>query len=397
MENPTYLFAGRLIDGTGGPTRHDVLIQTEEGIITSMRRIKPDDLSALEGERVDLSQCTLLPGLVDCHVHLTMSGTSDMEIRRHQLNFTFEQAGPVIARHLSHHLQHGIVALRDGGDSAGHTLRYRKELLPASGLPCCVRAAGKAWRARGRYGRIIGRPPHEGCSLAQCITEDENGADHIKIVNSGLNSLTEFGKETAPQFPPEELDGAVQAARRKTLKCMVHANGKAPVRYAIDAGCHSIEHGFFMGRENLERMADLQVFWVPTAITMKAYSEELVNGSLESDIAKRTLDHQLEQIAYARNLGVPIAVGTDSGSLGVHHGASYPGELELLLDAGFSIEEAVCCASLEGARLLGLKNELGQLKKGMPATFVAVKGHPSDLPRSLALPVAVYVSGKRVS
>jgi imidazolonepropionase-like amidohydrolase len=365
----------------------------EEGIITSIRRVKPDDFKYLQGPLADFSHCTILPGLVDCHVHLTMSGTNDPEIRRHQLNYTFDQAGRTIAEHLSCHLNHGIVAVRDGGDSAGHSLRYRQDGQLPECFPGFVKSAGKAWRAKGRYGRLIGRAPQEGRSLSECITEDESRPDHIKIINSGLNSLEELGKETLPQFEPRELDAAVQAGRRKLLKCMVHANGKVPVRHAVDAGCHSIEHGFFMGHENIERMADLQVFWVPTAITMKAYSEELAKDSLQSDISRRTLDHQLEQIAYARHLGVPIAVGTDSGSLGVHHGASYPRELELLMSAGFSTEEAVSCASLEGARLLGLKNELGQVRKGLPATFVVVEGPPSHLPRSLATPVAIYVGG----
>ena len=141
-------------------------------------------------------------------------------------------------------------------------------------------------------------------------------------------------------------------------------------------------------------MADLQVFWVPTAITMKAYARELPRGALEAEIAWRTLEHQMKQIAYARRLGVPVVVGTDSGSLGVHHGLAAAEEMEILVDAGYSIEEAVCCATSDPSRLLGLRGETGQIKKGMEATFVVVPGPPETLLHRMGRPEKVFVQGR---
>lgn len=390
------VLAGWVLDGTGGPIRHLTLIEIEEGTISLIRRVKRDDLPLPGESTLDLSTCTVLPGLVDSHVHLTMSGTTDEAIRRRQLSLSFDEARQVIRRHLQDQAMHGVVLVRDGGDAAGHTLRFAEEELPRLDLPVGVKAAGKAWRARGRYGRLIGRPPREDLTLAQAIGEKGRLADHVKIVNAGLNSLKELGKETPPQFTEEELGAGLQAARRLGLKTMVHANGRAPVRHAVDGGCSSIEHGFFMGRDNIERMAELQVTWVPTAVTMKAYAVQLVRGSVEADVAARTFEHQLEQMSLARKWGVPMAVGTDSGSLGVDHGLALIEELKIFMHCGFSVEEAVSCASLEGARLLGMKGELGQLKKGMPATFVAVKGDPFQLPDTLREPVQVYFHGKPV-
>ena len=100
---------------------------------------------------------------------------------------------------------------------------------------------------------------------------DPEEKDHIKIVNSGLNSLKEFGKETLPQFGAEELSDVVKIAGKCGRRVMVHANGKKPVAAALAAGCNSIEHGFFMGVENLKIMAEKGIVWVPTACTMKAY------------------------------------------------------------------------------------------------------------------------------
>ena len=120
---------------------------------------------------------------------------------------------------------------------------------------------------------MIGKSPGASEKLGQCICKQVRCIDHIKIVNSGLNSLVRFGNETPPQFDVMELKEAVKIGKRFGRKTMVHANGKKPVEVALKAGCHSIEHGFFMGQENLKRMAEKQIFWVPTAVTMKAYRD----------------------------------------------------------------------------------------------------------------------------
>jgi imidazolonepropionase-like amidohydrolase len=199
------------------------------------------------------------------------------------------------------------------------------------------------------------------------------GSDHIKLIQSGLNSLTDFGKQTPPQFDSDTIRRIYAFARARGIGLMVHANGDAPVAAAIAGGCDSIEHGYFMGNDNLRKMADTQITWVPTAMPMKAYADYSPKSSIEYEVARRTLDHQLGQISKARGYGVPVALGTDSGSPGVEHGKSVSEELKLLKAAGYTLEEAVSCATLKGARLL--KTDLpGYLAVGTPATFIVVKG-----------------------
>ena len=241
-----------------------------------------------------------------------------------------------------------------------------------------------------------GRPPPRQVTLADAIAACEDPGDHLKVVNSGLNSLIRFGRETPPQFAAEELKAAVTAGNRRDLKTMVHANGRLPVDLALKAGCHSLEHGFFMGRENLERMAEFQTTWVPTAFTMQAYAEELDPSSREAQTARKNLDHQLEQIGLAGRLGVPMAVGTDCGSLGVHHGQALREEMRMLMLAGLSLERAVQAASFNGACLLGLEQELGRLLPGLPASFIAVEAGPSSLPDSLASLQGIFLRGNRL-
>jgi imidazolonepropionase-like amidohydrolase len=206
-----------------------------------------------------------------------------------------------------------------------------------------------------------------------------------------LNSLTDYGKQTAPQFDLAEMCAAVKAAAELGRSVMVHANGEAPVRVAVAAGCRSIEHGFFMGKDNLARMADKGVAWVPTVVTMAAYARIFAQTGRSPDVARRTLDHQLEQLATARRLGVTVALGTDSGSPGVEHGAAVIEEMKLLMQAGYSLPEAIRCATVNGARLTG--GEFGLIEPGRPATFLVAQGSPSTLPESLNNIRAVFIDG----
>jgi len=392
MITSSYILSGWLIDGSGEPNQQNMLLGINNGMITSLKKGQEIDTSG--AGIFDLSNCTILPGLVDAHVHLFMSGTSDPMIRQQQLDAKFEHMKEVISRHVFEQLSHGVVAIRDGGDYAGHALRYKATCLSSDKLPIILRLAGKAWRAPRRYGRLIGRPPSSKNTLAQAISHVKEPIDHIKIVNSGLNSLTEFGKETPPQFNLDQLKAAVQAANDLGLRVMVHANGELPVKLAIEAGSDSIEHGFFMGKDNLRRMAENQVTWVPTAYTMKAYHECLSSNGPEKTVSLKNFDHQIDQISRAMQYGVPIAVGTDCGSLGVHHGSSFKDELKVLIQAGMPLAKAVQCATMNSARLLGLEDDLGTLAPGMPATFVAVKGDPSCLPDALHAPEKIFIRGK---
>jgi imidazolonepropionase-like amidohydrolase len=400
MSDTSCIHSGWLIDGTGGPVQKEVLLHIQHHTIQS---IEPATKAAcnISSSFQDLSEYTLLPSLVDCHVHLFMSGTDDVAARKRQLEAGYDELKAVISTHIARHISCGVGAVRDGGDGKGLVQQYLQSCLgvnngerkppirsgQADPPGIHVKVAGKAWHQFGRYGKLIGRSPSPDETLAQAISREAGlpgytRPDHIKVVNSGVNSLLCFGKETLPQFSLEELSQAVCEAGRRQLKVMAHANGRLPVQIAIEAGCHSIEHGFFMGAENLARMRDRQTVWVPTAFTMRAYAAHLAPSSREAGTARRNLAHQMNQLRMAREIGVPVALGTDAGSLGVHHGISVREELRILLEAGYTLPEAVQCATKTGAGLLGIR-DTGILSPGMAASWIAVKGGPSGLPASL--------------
>ncbi len=389
-----HIRTGWLIDGSGGPIRKHQLLVVESGYITDIT----DDNMAVRGPAetvTDLSHCVILPVLIDSHVHLCMSGTIDQKFRDRQLQAGYEELIPLIAEHLRHHFSHGILAVRDGGDRLGSVLRYLSEQHDPAVNPVTVISPGSAHHQQGRYGSLIGVSPEESGSLTQAFTKLGQGTKLVKVVNSGLNSMTEFGRQTPPQFSAAELDGLVAKAKRQGCSVMVHANGEAPVRMAIEAGCDSIEHGFFMGRDNIDLMAEKGIFWVPTMYTMKAYAQnrEYYRSAIAKHVVEKTLAHQLEQVAYARERGVRVTLGSDSGSIGVLHGESLVEEMKLFMQAGFTLSETVRSATRYGASLLGLE-ELGELAPGKPAHFLATRGTPAQLPRKLSYLETIYLDGR---
>jgi imidazolonepropionase-like amidohydrolase len=394
MKEIDLILAGWIIDGTGARVLKDVALEISDGSILAVRKASPVD--RVETEMTDHSQCTLLPGLVDSHVHLFMSGTENPGLRKHQCQAAYSETKNMIKGHIQQHLASGVLAVRDGGDHGGYTLRYKRNRFNGEVSPVNLMVAGKAWHAPFRYGRLLGRTPIHGHSLALSISRTWKGVDHVKIINSGLNSLSSFGKETLPQFVPADLAEAAERVHGLGLKLMVHANGVVPVRMAIEAGCDSIEHGFFMGRENLSRLAEKAIFWVPTAFTMGAYARMSDQGSMESEVARRNLEHQLEQLRVAEEYGVRIALGTDAGSVGVNHGKAVMEEMKVFISAGLSLEKTIQCASSRGAELLNLRNELGTLAPGQPASFLVVQGGPDRLPESLHDLRDVYVKGQSI-
>lgn len=392
MSATTFILVGWLIDGSGGPIQQKVLLKIVDGRISAIEKYNKPDSIPKSFPLKDLSHCTIMPPLVDSHVHLFMSGTIDKRTREWQLVAGYDALRPIIGQHLHYLFSHGVLAARDGGDRGGFALRYRSEKEMHKEI--VLKVAGRAWHKKGRYGSLIGRCPGDGEGLAEIYGKDNDAIDQVKLVNSGLNSLKVFGKETPPQFTVEEMAEVVAAAEQQGRKVMVHANGREPVRIAVESGCHSIEHGFFMGRENLELMAEKGTFWVPTLFTMKAYGANINSAQAGADrqVIEKTLNRQIEQLAIARELGVNVALGTDSGSLGVLHGESMVEEIKLFKKAGYSFAETVQCATSNGARLLGI-DDFGSIAVGKAATFLVTRGAPAQLPRKLSYLEAIYLNG----
>jgi len=374
-----WLHAGWLIDGSGRAAFRDNFVEVCNGFISRVTAKAPD--SPFDN-LINLGHVTVIPMLMDAHVHLALSGTRDAGQRQEQLTFDIEQTGNVISGHLASHWRHGVSAVREAGDCRGSVWHHLRCLTDSRRPPVSVAVTRWAWHAPGRYGTMIGRTPDSGIRLFQAAAEYFSDIDHVKVIHSGINSIDRFGHQGPPQFPKKDLAELVHQAHRRKVKVMVHANGEAPVRWAIDAGCDSIEHGYFMGRQNLERMADRSIAWVPTVVPMAALARSEHLTSSQKDTANRTVEHQLEQIHHAKAFGVRIGLGTDAGSPGVDHGAAVQKELGLLRSAGLSLEEAISCATAENAALLG-RQRCGTLVPGQWADLLVIPHEPDRLIENL--------------
>ncbi len=372
------ILAGWLLDGSGQPPASDVLITVSKGTIeelTDAREKCPPAHS--QTPLLDLSQWTLIPPLADCHVHLCLSGATDKGVRQFQADASYSELKPAMVNHLKEYRSRGILGIRDGGDCGGYSLRLRIEESRAGAHDLIVRSAGRAWHSKGRYGRLLGRSPDDGDTLKVAISRCSEPSDHLKVINSGMVSMKEFGSTGRSQFDRDQLRDAFEYAHERNRKVMVHANGNEPVSIAVDAGCDTIEHGFFAGRENLIRMRDRGVFWIPTLRAVEALADNLPDGSKGKRIALRTLEHQLEQVSSGADMGVAIAMGTDSGSIGVDHGRAVAQEIRLFLKAGISPEKIVHFASTNGSRILGAESGTHGIIKGRQAKMIALKGTPA--------------------
>ncbi|MEW6427804.1 MAG: amidohydrolase family protein [Thermodesulfobacteriota bacterium] len=385
MGETRFVVAGSLIDGSGGGPRRKVFLAMRGGMITAIGPAAELPRSDA-GDVDDYSHCTILPALVDCSVCLSRSPSVDWQVR-----LAAEEAGPegktaMLAQHIRYCHIHGVLGVADGDDPDGLVQGVRKREEGEGRIR--IRTSGRLCRSR-----------------LDCREDSPGGKDFLKVDYSGN---IEDEEPPHQRLGPEDLHDMLRL--RGERKAVVVANGPEQVAEALDAGCDAIEQGYAMGEDNLRRMADMGVLWIPSVL--RARNALLGAGSGGSVCCrfslryvapgtpvpgaeahwKKVLADQLAQLRLARQLGVGTAVGTGAGGVGLLHGESMAEEMKLFLKAGYSLAETIHCASERGARFFGLE-ELGALAAGRPATFLITRGGTEQLPRKLSYLEGIYVGG----
>jgi imidazolonepropionase-like amidohydrolase len=198
-----------------------------------------------------------------------------------------------------------------------------------------------------------------------------HGADQIKVLASGPVNLDNWAQTGPPQFSPGDLNYLAALARDRGLRVMAHANGPEAVKMCIQAGVVSVEHGYFMGMEALELLAESRISWTPTIEPLAALLDRETRPA-RREMLERIIAGQVEQLGRARALGVHAVLGTDAGSPGVRAGPALGREAAWWLKAGFSHAGVLEAATLRGAILLGLDDNLGRLTPGSLAYVVGL-------------------------
>jgi hypothetical protein len=240
-------------------------------------------------------------------------------------------------------LHQGIMAMADMGHKSNLGLEFKKDFDRKSPFPIKVRSAGLALHKKGGYGGFLGKGV-SGKKEIQAVVRllAEAGADFLKVINSGIVSLKEEKQVTEGGFSGEEWKVIQEEAELNRLPICCHANSDRAIRQAADFGVSSIEHGFFVGQETLQVMAEKNVAWTPTAIALLSLKTFL--PAEEQNRVDRIMNHHLEAMGYAASNGVKLQVGTDSGSRGIRPGESFFKELQLFKKAGLTLEQILSAA-----------------------------------------------------
>ncbi|AEG16764.1 amidohydrolase [Desulfofundulus kuznetsovii DSM 6115] len=374
--------ASRVWRGTPEPPR-EALVYLQDGKVAAFSTgdqtggYKRNDPVKEPMNVLELPGCTVIPGLIDCHVHLALDGR-DFSRARQQWTARGELLERVKAD-LTNTLERGIVAVRDGGDRAGIGLEVKQLVITGRLAGPLVLACGHALHRQGKYGSFLG-PGLTPAELEKAVDSlARQGVDHLKVLVSGIVSFSQYGRVDAPQFTRDELQRIVYRARSRGLRIMAHASGDDAVRLAVEAGVDSIEHGYFISEESLHRMAARGIAWVPTVIPVAGQVRgkwRVQYTAREVEVITRTWRRQVEMIKKALEMGVTLGVGTDAGATGVCHGQGFLEELLLYRKAGLSPADILLAATRNGAAILGLEHLLGRIEPGRPAFLVAVEGNP---------------------
>ena len=336
-------------------------------------------------EIIDLGDKTLMPGMIDAHVHLFLHpGAEDLQTVQESV----PQRTLLAASAAKADLMAGFTAERDmgteGAQSADSAVRdaINSGMIPGPR----IRVSGNAIDITGGHEDAIGYNPEQKVlsnatyadsadDLVRVIRQElKGGADFIKIYETGKDSLNDDVFHTPYQYTAAQLSVAVAEAARQGTHVAVHATGEPGTGYAVAAGVVSVDHAYQLSDETMAAMKAKVIFAVPT-FAINDYFAQHPESSGSGAFQKRLQTFHAAEFRRQLAAGVPMAVGSDVGPF--PHGTQAR-ELELMVEFGMKPLAVLQADMLNGAKLLGWDREIGELKKGFYADVIAVDGNPLD-------------------
>ena len=376
------LHAARLLDVESGH-----IMAPGEILVTgdTIAEVGPNVSRPSGAEIIDLGDTTLLPGLIDAHVHLFLHpGAEDLQ--------TIQESVPqrTITATLAARddLMAGFTAERDmGTEGAGSADTAVRNAINQGQIPGPrLRISGNAINILGGHEDAIGYNPEQhvlpnatyannAAELVTVIREQiKEGADFIKIYETGADARVNGRLSTPFQYTEDELTAAVHEAARTGNRVAVHATGEPGTFYAARAGVESIDHAYQLSDETMRIMREKQIFAVPTFAISEYFADHAATPEAASR-ERQLIDLHAREFKKQLAAGVPIAMGSDVGPF--PHGTQAR-EFVLMVKFGMSPLAAIQAGTVNGARLLGWQDKIGVLKPGYAADIVAVPGNPLD-------------------
>jgi imidazolonepropionase-like amidohydrolase len=374
------LHAARLLDVEKGAlvTPGEVLIEGDR-----IAEAGPSVAHPAGAQVVDLGDRTLLPGLIDCHVHLFLHpGAEDLQ--------TIQESVPqrTITATLAARddLMAGFTAERDmGTEGAGSADTAVRDAIDAGLIPGPrLRISGNAINILGGHEDAIGYNPEQHVlpnadyanSADELVTvirrQFKEGADFIKIYETGPDTVANGKLSTPYQYTEAQLAAAVQEAARVGRHVAVHATGEPGTLFAAEAGVASIDHAHQLSDETMRLMHEKKIFAVPTFTIFEYFAEHAATPE-RSASERQMLDLKAHEFSKQLAAGVPMAVGSDVGPF--PHGTQAR-EFALMAKYGMATSAVLQADLLNGAKLLGWDGQIGALKPGYLADIIAVTGDP---------------------
>ena len=374
--------AAHLIDGRGGPVMQNAVILIDSTRITAVG----PGLSIPAGTPViDLGTATILPGLIDCHTHITGGDPGDYYegmFRRSPIDYAV--AAPTFARRT---LEAGFTTVRDVGAAEFIDVALRKAIDSGLVVGPRMQVATLTVGATGGHGDLTGFSPYlkfgQFSGLADGVDEIrklvrfeiKNGADLIKLLASA-GVLSEEESAGAPQFSQEEMNAVVQEASMWGRKVAAHAHGAEAIKRAVRAGVASIEHGSLIDDEGIRLMKERGTYLVADIYSDDYILSEYKRLRYPEKILEKERQvgrQQRENFRKAVRAGVKVAFGTDAGVY--PHGWNGK-QFAFMVRYGLTPMQAIQSATVSAADLLGRSASVGTLTPGRYADVVAVDGDP---------------------
>lgn len=345
----------------------------------------------------DLSDKTIMPGLIDCHIHLDMHGFADT----YQENFVEEKLRTLRAAHEMHTtLKNGITTVRNVGSPYGIDFAVKQAIeqgfaqgpqILTSGRIISITASGNDY-FQGLYNEADG--PLETKKAAR--QEIQRGADFIKIMSTGA-VMNPGGVPGAKQFDYDEIKAIVDEAHKLGFHVAAHAHGKEGIITSIKAGCRTIEHATFMDEEVMELMIEKNVYVVPTYIVDFHMIEAAKTGQIPLFMLEKITEQTeffKQALKTAVKKGVLMAFGTDAGTNFNYHGLNALELVKLVEDQIMTPVQAVESATINSAKAIGLCSSKGSLETGKDADILVLDENPLENIKALTEKVSrVYKKG----
>ena len=334
---------------------------------------------------IDLGDTTLLPGLIDAHVHLFLHpGAEDLQTV--QESVAQRTISAVLAARAD--LMAGFTAERDmGTEGAGSADTAVRNAIDDGSIPGPrLRVSGNAVDILGGHEDAIGYNPAQHVlpnatwannidEIVTVIREQlKQGADFIKVYETGRDSLHNGEFHTPYQFTEAQLAAAVQETARVGKRVAVHATGEPGTLYAAQAGVASIDHALQLSAETMRLMREKQIPAVPTFTIFEYFADHAATPA-QAERERALFDYHAREFRNQLAAGVPMASGSDVGPF--PHGTQAR-ELVLMVKFGMKPLAALQADLLNGAKLLGWEGQIGALKQGYFADIIAVPGNPLD-------------------